>query len=409
MRAYERLLKYAVIDTQSDAGTGTHPSTAKQLNLAKLLLAELLEIGAAAAKLDEHGYVYATIPASKGAENKPVLALLAHMDTAPDASGTNVKPHIVQAYDGGDIVLNAEKGIVTKVSDFPDLKKYIGKDIIVTDGTTLLGADDKAGVAEIMTLAETLLSDDGKDIPHPEIRIVFTPDEEIGEGVATIDMNEVNAAYGYTVDGGEIGELCYENFNAASARIVLHGVCVHPGAAFGIMRNASLLAMEYHAMLPAFENPATTVGRMGFFHLTQMEGCMEEASLNYILRDHDAARLEARKELILKAAEYLNLKYGAGTAIAEIKDSYRNMYEQIVPAHTNLITSAREAMQELGITPIEEPIRGGTDGATLSYMGLPCPNLGTGGHAFHGVHEFIPIQSMDKTVEMLKALVRRFA
>ena len=407
MKAYERFLKYVAYDTQSDDASKTVPSTAKQLVLGTELAKELEELGAKNVELDENGYVYGTIPASAGSEKKPVLALVAHMDTAPDASGTNVKPHIVKQYDGKDIVLNAEKNIVTKVVDFPDLKKYVGDDLIVTDGTTLLGADDKAGVAEIMTIAEELLS--GKGPKHPEIRVVFTPDEEIGAGVAHINMQKVDAAYGYTVDGEEIGELCYENFNAASATVTFRGVCVHPGSAFGIMRNAALLAMEFHQMLPVFENPAATVGRMGFYHLNNMEGRMESAKLHYILRDHDAAKLAARKKLVEDAAAYMNEKYGAGTVQVEITDSYRNMYEKIMPDNAFLIDDAREAMKEAGVKPIESPIRGGTDGATLSYMGLPCPNLGTGGHACHGCHEFIPIQSMEKAVDILRHLVARLA
>lgn len=407
MRAHERFLKYITYDTQSDDSSKTVPSTKKQLVLAEALLEELKAIGAKDAELDANGYVYATIPASAGSEEKPVLALVAHMDTAPDASGTNVQARIVEQYDGSDILLNAEKQIVTRVAEFPELKKYVGCDLIVTDGNTLLGADDKAGVAEIMTAAEQLLRK--PELPHPEVRIVFTPDEEIGRGVAHIDMKKVNAACGYTVDGEEIGELCYENFNAASAKLHFSGVCVHPGAAFGIMRNAALVAMEFHSMLPVFENPAATTGRMGFFHLTHMEGRMEEAELSYILRDHDVQKLEKRKELMRQAAAYLNEKYGAGTVELTLEDSYKNMYQQIMPQHKELIEHAREAIREAGLTPIETPIRGGTDGATLSFMGLPCPNLGTGGHACHGCHEFIPIQSMDKSVEILLHLLRRFA
>ena len=407
MRAHERFLNYITYDTQSEESSDTVPSTAGQLALAKALLEELRGLGAKEPKLDKNGYVYATIPASPGSEQRPVLALVAHMDTAPDASGKNVQARIVEDYDGCDLLLNREKQIVTRVSEFPELKKYVGCDLIVTDGNTLLGADDKAGVAEIMTAAEQLFKNPA--LPHPEVRIVFTPDEEIGRGVTHIDMEEVHAAYGYTVDGEEIGELCYENFNAASAKLHFSGVCVHPGAAFGIMRNAALVAMEFQSMLPVFENPAATIGRMGFFHLTHMEGRMEEASLSYILRDHDAKKLEQRKELMRKAVAYLNEKYGAGAVTLELTDSYKNMYQQIVPNHEELIENARAAIREAGVTPIETPIRGGTDGAVLSFMGLPCPNLGTGGHACHGCHEFIPIQSMDKAVEILLHLLRHFA
>ena len=406
VKVQDRFLKYVSFDTQSDDRSETVPSTLKQRKLAEELLAELQELGAKDAELDENGYVYATIPASPGSEDKPVLALVAHMDTAMDMSGKDVRPRIVENYDGNDIVLNEELSIVTKTEDFPDLKKYIGQDIIVTDGTTLLGADDKAGAAEIMAAAERML---GGEIRHPEVRIVFTPDEEIGRGVAHINMDKVRAAYGYTVDGEEIGELEYENFNGAAATVKLNGVCVHPGSSYGIMKNAILLGMEFHGMLPPYDNPATTTGRMGFFHLTDMDGKTETAVLSYIIRDHDAGKLEARKELMRKAADYMNQKYGAGTAEITITDSYRNMYEQIIPAHKELIEYAREAIREAGVTPIEEPIRGGTDGATLSFMGLPCPNLGTGGHACHGRHEFIPIQSMEKSVEILANLIQKFA
>lgn len=406
MRAHERFLKYITFDTQSDDASASVPSTEKQKALAAVLLEELKALSAVNAEMDENGYVYATIPASAGSEGKPVLALVAHMDTALDMSGKDVKARIIKDYDGNDIVLNEELSIVTKISEFPALKNYIGQDIIVTDGTTLLGADDKAGIAEIMTLAESMIRG---EVQHPEVRIVFTPDEEIGRGVAHINMDKVNAAYGYTIDGEEVGELQYENFNAASAKVTLNGVCVHTGAAFGIMKNAVLIGMEFHSMLPPFENPAATEGRMGFYHLNNMSGRVEQAELSYILRDHDAKKLEDKKALMQSAVKYLNEKYGEGTAEITISDSYQNMYEKVMPEHKELIGFARAAMEEAGIKPIEAPIRGGTDGATLSYMGLPCPNIGTGGHACHGRHEFIPIQSMDKTVDMLKKLVAKFA
>ena len=406
MRAHERFLKYILFDTQSDDRSETVPSTEKQKALGQALLQELQELGATDAQMDENGYVYATVPATKGHEDRPVLALVAHMDTALDMSGKDVKPRIVENYDGGDILLNEALSIVTRTADFPDLKKYIGQDIIVTDGTTLLGADDKAGIAEIMTAAEQMLAG---AYPHPEVRIVFTPDEEIGRGVEHIDMGKVNAKYGYTIDGEEIGQLEYENFNAASAEVIFHGVSVHTGSAFGILKNAQLMAMEFHAMLPPMENPAATRDRMGFYHLNTMEGKVEKTVLTYILRDHDAEKLQQRKELMRRAAAYMNEKYGEGTVEIRLQDSYRNMYEKIMPEHKELIEYARDAIRAAGVTPIEDPIRGGTDGATLSYMGLPCPNLGTGGHACHGRNEFIPIQSMDKAVEILKNLIERFA
>ena len=375
MRAHERFLKYILFDTQSDDRSETVPSTEKQKDLGQALLQELQELGATDAQMDENGYVYATVPATKGHEDRPVLALVAHMDTALDMSGKDVKPRIVENYDGGDILLNEALSIVTRTADFPDLKKYIGQDIIVTDGTTLLGADDKAGIAEIMTAAEQMLAG---AYPHPEVRIVFT-------------------------------QLEYENFNAASAEVIFHGVSVHTGSAFGILKNAQLMAMEFHAMLPPMENPAATRDRMGFYHLNTMEGKVEKTVLTYILRDHDAEKLQQRKELMRRAAAYMNEKYGEGTVEIRLQDSYRNMYEKIMPEHKELIEYARDAIRAAGVTPIEDPIRGGTDGATLSYMGLPCPNLGTGGHACHGRNEFIPIQSMDKAVEILKNLIERFA
>lgn len=407
MKAYERFLKYISFDTQSDENSDTCPSTEGQLVLGDFLANELRELGAVNVEKDENGYVYGTVPASKGAEDKPVLALVAHMDTAMDMSGKDIKPQIIRNYDGSDIVLNKDLNIVTTTEQFPELLEHISEDIIVTDGTTLLGADDKAGISEIMTLCEYLINNE--DVKHPELRVVFTPDEEIGRGVDKINMDKVNASYGYTVDGENLKELCYENFNAASAFVKLHGNCVHTGSAFGIMRNASLLAMEFQALLPVFDNPASTKDRMGFFHLNNMEGDVEEANLVYIIRDHDERKLEFKKELLRKAADYMNFKYGESACELVIEDSYRNMYEKLMPDNEALIINAREAMQEMGYTPLEDPIRGGTDGATLSFMGLPCPNLGTGGCGCHGAHEFISIQSMDTVVEILKHLVVKFA
>lgn len=401
----DRFLHYVSFGTQSQAASDATPSTPGQLVLAKELEKELLALGVKDACSDETGRVYGHIPASAGC-TKPGLALIAHIDTAMDMSGANIKPRIVSAYDGSDIVLNAEKNIVTRVSEYPNLQKFIGEDLIVTDGTTLLGADDKAGIAEIMTLAQFLI--ENPEFPHPEICIHFTCDEEIGRGANCTDLKKLGAAYGYTVDGGQLGEFAYENFNAASAVVKIHGVTAHTGYAKGVLKSALLMAMEYHALLPVFENPACTEDREGFYHLDHMEGCTETAILNYIIRDHDSEKFHARKEFMRTAADFINHKYGAGTAEIEITDSYYNMYEK-VKDHEELISNVTDAMHAAGITPLIDPIRGGTDGSRLSYMGLPCPNLCTGGQNGHGRHEFVSCQSMEKIVELLKELVKRFA
>lgn len=401
----DRFLHYVSFGTQSQAASDATPSTPGQLVLAKELEKELLALGVKDACSDETGRVYGHIPASAGC-TKPGLALIAHIDTAMDMSGSNIKPRIVSAYDGSDIVLNAEKNIVTRVSEYPNLQKFIGEDLIVTDGTTLLGADDKAGIAEIMTLAQFLI--ENPEFPHPEICIHFTCDEEIGRGANCTDLKKLGAAYGYTVDGGQLGEFAYENFNAASAVVKIHGVTAHTGYAKGVLKSALLMAMEYHALLPVFENPACTEDREGFYHLDHMEGCTETAVLSYIIRDHDSEKFLARKEFMCTAADFINRKYGAGTAEIEITDSYYNMYEK-VKDHGELISNVIDAMHAAGITPLIDPIRGGTDGSRLSYMGLPCPNLCTGGQNGHGRHEFVSCQSMEKIVELLKELVKRFA
>lgn len=401
----DRFLHYVSFDTQSQSSSAETPSTSKQLRLARELEQELLALGVSDACSDETGRVYGHIPASAGC-SKPGLALIAHLDTAMDMSGANIKPRIVEHYDGSDIVLNEEKNIVTKVSDYPNLSKFIGQDLIVTDGTTLLGADDKAGVAEIMVLAQFLI--ENPDFPHPEICIHFTCDEEIGRGADCTDLKKLGAAYGYTVDGEMIGEFSYENFNAAFAVVTFHGVTAHTGAAKGVMKSALLEAMEYHSLLPVFENPACTEAREGFFHLDHMEGRTETAVLQYLIRDHDKKKFLEKQSLMRDAADFINCKYGEGTAELQITESYLNMYEK-VKDHQELIDHALAAMEELNITPIVEPIRGGTDGARLSYMGLPCPNLGTGGQNCHGRHEYISCQAMEQVVELLKALVKRFA
>lgn len=398
-KVIEKFLNYVKIDTRSDENSTACPTTAKQHDLAKLLVKELEEMGAEDITYDtEHCYVYASIPASEGCDGRPVLGFIAHMDTSPAVTGENVKPRIIENYDGKDIVLNEEKNIVMKVSDFPELVEYTGKRLIVTDGTTLLGADDKAGVAEIMTMAEQLLL--SRDIPHGKLRIGFTPDEEVGAGADHFDVKLFGADYAYTVDGGKLGELEYENFNAAGAKVTFHGRSVHPGDAKNKMVNALLLAMEFQNMLPVFENPMYTEKYEGFYHLDQLSGSVEKAQSEYIIRDHDKDKFERKKETFLRIGAYLNEKYGKDTVQIDMKDSYYNMRE-IIEQHMQLIENAKAAMEETGVNPIVVPIRGGTDGARLSYMGLPCPNLCTGGHNFHGRFEYICADSMEKIVEML--------
>lgn len=400
----ERFLKYVSFDTQSKDEEEQVPSTEKQLVLAKELVKELEEMGASDVRLSEHGYVYATIEANTE-KNVPSLGFVAHMDTAPAMSGRDVKARIVEKYAGGDIVLNEEKNIVMTVKDFPFMADCDGRDLIVTDGTTLLGGDDKAGVAEIMTMAAWLLAH--PEIPHGTIRIGFTPDEEVGRGADFFDVEGFGADVAYTVDGGPLGELEYENFNAASGKVYIHGVGIHPGGAKNKMKSALLIGMEFQSLLPAFENPMYTDGYEGFFHLDQFAGDVEYAKMDYLIRDHDMDKFTQKKELFASAAEFLNKKYGEGTVELKIKDSYYNMKEKIEP-YKYLIDIAKEAMEEVGITPEVSPIRGGTDGARLSYMGLPCPNLCTGGYNFHGKFEFIPVQSMEKVVELLLTIVRKF-
>ncbi|MBO5093386.1 MAG: peptidase T [Lachnospiraceae bacterium] len=415
-------LQYVKIHTASSEDARRFPSTDGQLALARLLAQQLEALPGVSVDFDEtYGYVYAKLPSNlRGKANgenpddshsEPDLShggigLIAHMDTSPDAPGEHVSPRIVHAYDGGDIILNDARHIVMRQSDFPELADYIGHDLIVTDGTTLLGADDKAGVAEIMTLMSTLASH--PEISHGNISVAFTPDEEIGCGTDYFDVKRFGASFAYTVDGGALGELEYENFNAASAVLTVRGRNVHPGDAKNKMRNALLLAYEFHALLPAAENPAYTEGYEGFYHPHHIEGDVEKAVLQYLIRDHDRRRFEERKERLQKNAAFLNEKYGEAVFTVEITDSYYNMKEQIEP-HMHLIEHAVGAMKELGITPHIRPIRGGTDGARLSYMGLPCPNLGTGGHNFHSRYEYVSIQSMEKTVELLLKIVGSYA
>lgn len=399
MNVVDRFLRYVSFDTQSSDHSDTVPTTAKQKLLGAALAQELTEIGLHGAKMEENGYVYGWLPATAGCEGVPCLGLIAHMDTSPDASGANVKPRILH-YEGGDVVLS--QNVVMKAADFSSLAKYVGQDLIVTDGTTLLGADDKAGVAEIMTAMEYLAAH--PEIPHGRIAVGFTPDEEVGSGADHFDVEGFGAAAAYTVDGGELGELEYENFNAASAKVTIHGFNIHPGSAKDKMRNAALMAMEFVGMLPPAETPAHTEGYEGFYHLAHMEGDETEAHLSFIIRDHDRAKFEGRKAFMTRVADYLNEKYGPGTVDLALKDSYYNMRERIEP-HMYLIHRARAAFQKAGVEALEVPIRGGTDGARLSYEGLPCPNLSTGGVNFHGVMEYIPVASMEKMVEVLIHLV----
>ena len=398
-KTIENFLRYVKIDTQSSEESTTTPSTMKQHDLAGLLVSELEAMGATEITYDkEHCYVYATVPASAGYENAPVLGFIAHMDTSPAVTDTNVKPRIVEHYDGKDIVLNTAENIVMKTADFPELLNYVGKDLIVTDGTTLLGADDKAGVAEIMTMAEDLLKHPEKK--HGKIRIGFTPDEEVGAGADHFDVKLFGADYAYTVDGGALGELEYENFNAAGAKLHVYGRSVHPGSAKGKMKNAILIAQEFQKLLPVEQNPMYTEGYEGFFHLDAISGNVEEVTADYIIRDHNRQLFEQKKELFLSCADFLNRKYGEGTAIVDMKDSYYNMRE-IMEQHMHLIDNAKAAMEELGIEPKVSPIRGGTDGAQLSFMGLPCPNLFTGGYNYHGKHEFVTLEGMEKAVQVI--------
>ena len=400
MQVSERFLKYVAFDTQSDENSPTCPSTDKQRVLGAALVKEMQEMGILDAYMDENGYVYGTVP---GDPALPTIGLIAHMDTSPDASGTGIRARTVYC-DGEDILLNPEKDIWLKASEYETLRLHKGKHLIVTDGTTLLGADDKAGIAEIMTAAEMLLQ---SNLPHATLKIGFTPDEEIGRGADRFNLKDFGADYAYTVDGGDVGEIEYENFNAASAVVTVHGRSVHPGSAKNTMLNAQNVAMEFHMALPKFDRPEHTEGREGFYHLTDMIGDVTFAKLQYIVRDHDEAKFQAKKELILHTAACLNEQYGASVVEVDLKDSYANMIEQIRP-HFHLIEFAKEAVKQAGLVPVECPIRGGTDGARLSYEGLPCPNLGTGGFNFHGPYECITVEKMDQSVEVLLNIIALF-
>ena len=399
-KAYERLIDYAKIHTTSDEESGLHPSFAGEFDLANLLVKELKEIGMQGVRVDDHCYVYAFLPATPCYENATKLGFIAHMDTSPEASGKDVKPILRPNYDGSDIVLEGS-GDILSISRFPELKSYIGDTLITTDGTTLLGADDKAGVAEIMTAMETIISE---NIPHGELWVGFTPDEEIGEGADFFDLKNFGATYAYTVDGGDVNALEYENFNAASADITIKGVSVHPGSAKDLMVNAAEVGMELHALLPEKMRPEHTENYEGFFHLTSFSGQVSSAKMSYIIRDHSMDLFEQKKKMMQEAVETINKKYGEGTVTLSIKDSYYNMLEKIKP-HMHLIDNARLALKKAGLNPVDVPVRGGTDGARLSYDGLPCPNLGTGGCNYHGTYECCSVEKMDKAVEIILNII----
>lgn len=404
MKVHERFMKYVRVHTASSEDGSTTPSTARQFDLANMLADEMREMGIADVYVDEHCFVYGSIPATPGYESVPCVGFIAHLDTIPDFPGENVQPRLIENYDGGDIVLG-DSGRVLAVKDFPHLPALTGRSLIVTDGTTVLGADDKAGVAEIMSMAETLLTG---DMPHGRVAIGFCPDEEIGHGAALMDLERFGAKYAYTADGGAEGGIEYENFNACAASFTINGFNVHPGSAKDTMINACLVAMEINSMLPSGDTPRDTEGYEGFYHLMELGGDVEKCRLGYIVRDHDAGSFAARKACLQHIAKLINAKYGEGTVNLEIKDQYRNMCEEIKP-HFHVVEYALEAIRKAGIEPCVEPIRGGTDGAQLTFRGLPCPNLGTGGYAYHGPYEHISVEGMEKSVEILLNIVERYA
>lgn len=400
----DRFLRYVAIDTQSDENSESQPSTAKQLDLLKLLCKELNEMGVEAT-LDEFGYVMGSIPSNID-KKVPAIGFISHVDTSPDASGKDVKPQIIKDYDGTDIELKGVPGLSLKPSEFPELLNHKGETIITTDGTTLLGADDKAGVAEIMNAVQYIM--EHPEFKHGEIKIGFTPDEEIGRGVVKFDVKRFGAEYAYTMDGGEVGELEFENFNAASAKIHVQGRNVHPGYAKDKMKNAILIGMEFNELLPVGQRPELTENYDGFFHITGFKGSVEEADFSYIIRDHDRAKFEEKKALISKCAQFINLKYGEGTVTLDVKDQYYNMREQVEPYYF-VVEKAVKAMEMAGIKPKIQPIRGGTDGANLSFKGLPCPNIFAGGLNFHGKMEFAPLESIEKASEVVLNIIKLYA
>lgn len=404
MRAYERFLNYVKIHTTSDENSNTTPSTRRQFDLAEILAEEMKKLGVKDVRVDENCYVYGAIPATPGYEDKPAIGLIAHLDTAPDFCGEHVNPQIYRNYNGEDVTLG-DSGKVLSVKTFPHLKELKGRKLITTDGTTLLGADDKAGIAEIMTVAEELLKG---TMPHGKICIAFTPDEEVGSGADKLDIPAFGAQYAYTADGGCENEIVYENFNASEAVFKIRGFNIHPGEARNKMINAALVGMEINSMLPNLETPAHTELYEGFFHLCEMEGTVENATLQYIIRDHSAASFEARENTLRHIEKIMNEKYGQGTVKLEIHEQYRNMIEKVAPC-MQLVDYAKDAIRELGMEPNTDPIRGGTDGAQLSFRGLPCPNLGTGGYAFHGPYEHITAEGMDTAVHVMLGILKRFA
>ena len=400
----DRFLRYVAVDTQSDENSESQPSTGKQLVLLEMLRDELRALGLEA-ELDQWGYVMATLPSNLD-HKAPAIGFIAHVDTSPDASGKDVKAQIIRDYDGGDIELKGVPGLALRVADFPELAGYKGQTIITTDGTTLLGADDKAGVAEIMNAVEYLL--EHPEVKHPEVKIGFTPDEEIGRGVVKFDVARFGADYAYTMDGGAIGELEFENFNAAAATVKIQGRNIHPGYAKGKMKNAMLIGMEFNSLLPVEQRPEYTEGYEGFYDLIGFKGSVEQAELSYILRDHDLGLYEKRKETMLRCAEFINAKWGEGTASVELRHQYYNMRKEVEP-HYHIIEKAVKAMEMNGIKPKIQPIRGGTDGANLSFMGLPCPNIFAGGHNFHGKMEFVPLESMEAASRVILGILEQFA
>ncbi|MBP5797781.1 MAG: peptidase T [Bacteroidales bacterium] len=399
----DKFLRYVAVETTSDEASETQPSSKKELDLLRLLRVELQQMGIKA-ELDEYGYVMATIPANTR-KKIPAIGFIAHVDTAPDASGKDIKPQIIRKWDGKDIVLNKKKNIVLRTAEFPEMLQYKGQTMITTDGTTLLGADDKAGVAEIMYAAQYMM--EHPEFKHGEIKIGFTPDEEIGRGVVKFDVKKFGAQYAYTMDGGEIGELEYENFNAAAAKIHIQGSNIHPGYGKDKMVNAMLIAMELNAMLPEEQKPRYTQDYEGFFHLTAFNGTVEEATMNYIIRDHDRAKFEEKKALMTAIVKFLNQKYGKVVKL-ELKHQYYNMRQEVEP-HFFIVEKAIKAMEMAGVKPKVQPIRGGTDGANLSFMGLPCPNIFAGGHNFHGKLEYVPLESMEKAAEVILNIIKLFA
>lgn len=400
----DRFLRYVAVDTQSDENSESQPSTEKQLVLLEMLRDELRVLGLEA-ELDQWGYVMATLPSNLD-HKAPAIGFIAHVDTSPDASGKDVKAQIIRDYDGGDIELKGGPGLALRVADFPELAGYKGQTIITTDVTTLLGADDKAGVAEIMNAVEYLV--EHPEVKHPEVKIGFTPDEEIGRGVVKFDVARFGADYAYTMDGGAIGELEFENFNAAAATVKIQGRNIHPGYAKGKMKNAMLIGMEFNSLLPVEQRPEYTEGYEGFYHLIGFKGSVEQAELSYILRDHDLGLYEKRKETMLRCAEFINAKWGEGTASVELRHQYYNMRKEVEP-HYHIIEKAVKAMEMNGIKPKIQPIRGGTDGANLSFMGLPCPNIFAGGHNFHGKMEFVPLESMEAASRVILGILEQFA